>query len=271
MVQVSQVLERASRCVLGFAGRRGPLIAPMAYWFDGSSLWLSTPAASVKAKALRTRPQCAVYVPDPDEGDDGAGAVAAGRARVFGLHDPLGIAVHGPIVSTAMAALAARNTGTILGYVQDARSVPARFRPRNRVAVRIQLDDVRPVTAPVHVPGVAPALPLGVAPAVRRALAGRRTVVLATSHPGGDVRIGPASWGPGFAMTLPAGEATIHGRAAVHLGADPGSRPTAVIGLSLTGELSDGRLQPHRATWWEGFSLTTVDLPPTAPTLTLPD
>lgn len=268
MVDESEVFQTASRCVLAFTGRRGPVIAPMAFWFDGAGIWLSTPAVSVKAKALRSRPDCAVYVPAPD---GAGGAVATGRARVYGLHDPLGLATHGPVVSAAMAALAARNTGTILGYVQDARSVPARFRPRNRVALRVQLDGLRPVAAPASTPGVAPALPLVVAPAVRRALAGQRTVVLATSKPGGGVRVGPASWGPGFAMTLPEGETVEDGPAMVHLGADPGSRPTTVIGLSLAGELSSRRLQPHRATWWEGFSLTTVDLPPTTPTLTLPD
>jgi hypothetical protein len=270
MVAVPEVLERSSRCVLGFSGRRGPLIAPMAFWFDGSSLWMSTPAASVKAKALRRRPSCAVYVAQPE--GDGAGAVATGTARVFGLHDPLGVAVHGPVVSTAMAALAARNTGTILGYIQDARHVPARFRPRNRVAVRITLDGIRPVAAPVPGSGVAPALPLAVSPAVRRALAGRRTVALATLAPGGGVRVGPVTWGAGFALTVAPGEvAPDAGPAIVHLGADPSTRPTAVLGMSLGGDLRDGRLEPRRATWWEGFDLTTVDLPATASTLTLPD
>lgn len=270
MVDVAEVLDRSPRCVLGFAGRRGPLIAPMAFWSDGAALWMSTPAASVKAGALRRRPRCGVYIPLP--GGGGAGAVASGEARVFGLHDPVGLAVHGPVASAAMTALAARNTGTILGYVQDARHVPARFRPRNRVIVRVALDDVRAVAAPAAAAGVAPALPVVIAPAVRRALAGHRTVALATAAPNGDIAVGPVSWGVGFALQGPAGEGPVPaGPAALHLGADPGSRPTAVVGLSLVGEVGDGRLRPQRATWWEGFSLTTVDLPAAAPALTLPD
>lgn len=268
MVDVDEVFDRSSRCVLGFAGRRGPLIAPMAFWFDGASLWMSTPAASVKARALRRRPQCGVYVPSPG---DGAGVVARGTARVFGLHDPVGLIVHGGVISAAMAALAARNTGTILGYVQDARHVPARFRPRNRVVVRVALDDLRPVPPPPPAIGIAPALPLVVSPAVRRALAGQRLVSLASAAPGGEVTVRPATWGGGFALQLPPGEPAVAGQAAAYLGTDPGNRPTAVMGLSLIGEVEDGRLHARRATWWEGFALTTVDLPSAAATLTLPD
>ena len=269
MVDVAEVFDRSTRCVLGFSGRRGPLIAPMAYWFDGASLWMSTPASSVKARALRRRPQCGVYIPSP--GGGGAGVVAHGSARVFGLHDPVGLAVHGGLISAAMAALAARNTGTILGYVQDARHVPAPFRPRNRVVVRVALRDIRPVAAPVPAAGVAPALPPVVSPAVRRALAGHRVVSLATAAPNGEVSVGPAAWGGGFRLDRPPGEAAAAGPAAAHLGTDPRNRPTAVMGLSLLGDVVDGRLQARRATWWEGFALTTVDLPAVPATLTLPD
>lgn len=269
MADVTEVFDRATRCVLGFAGRRGPLIAPMAFWFDGASLWMSTPAASVKAKALRRRPQCAVHVPPP--GGGGAGVVASGHARVFGLHDPLGLTVHGPVVSAAMAALAARNTGTILGYVQDARQVPVRFRPRNRVVVRIALDEIRTVAAPPPASGIAPALPPVISPSVRRALAGYRAVSLAVSRPRGGIGVGPAVWGAGFSLQLPTGEPDVSGPAAVYLGTDPGQRPTAVVGLSLVGEIRDGRLCAHRSTWWEGFELTTVDLPVAASSITLPD
>lgn len=269
MVEVAEVLGRAARCVLGFSGRRGPLIAPMAFWFDGAAMWMSTPAASVKARALRRRPDCAVYVPAPG---GGGGVVAGGEARIFGLHDPLGLTVHGPVISAAMAALAARNTGTILGYVQDARHVPARFRPRNRVVVRMALHDIRTVAVPPPSPGIAPGLPLVVAPAVRRALAGRRDVVLARAHPNGEISVGPATWSGGFALQVPAGERLPDRTpAAVHLGTDPASRPTAVLGVTLVGDVDQGRLHARRTTWWEGFTLTTVDLPQAAPALVLPE
>lgn len=270
MAEVAEVLDRGARCVLGFAGRRGPILSPMAYWYDGAALWMSTPAVSVKAKTLRARSECAVYVPPVD--GTATGAVLTGTARVFGLHDPIGLATHGPVVSAAMTMLATRNAGTILGYVQDVTAVPARFRPRNRVVVRIGIGDGRPVRVPSPAAGIAPGLPLAVDPTVRRALAGQRSVVLAAEQPGGRLWIGPAVWGAGFSLALPAGEVLAPGSpAAVHLGTDPHNRPTAVVGLSLFGDIADERLRPTRATWWEGFDLTTVELPAAAPSLALPD
>ena len=269
MADPHDVLYSSSRCVLAFSGKRGPLLSPMAFWFDGSSLWMSTPAVSVKASALRRRPQASVYV--PAAGDVGEGTLLAGRARIYGLHDPLGLAVHGAVVSGAMAALAARNAGTILGYVQDARLVPARFRPRNRVAVRFAIDEARPVRPPEIGPSVAPALPTVIPGDVRRAITGERRVVLATGLPSGTVSITPAVWGAGFSMQLPAGETLPEdGPAAVYVGTDPRRRPTQVIGLSMVGEVDGQRLQPRRATFWEGFDLTTVDLPRTS-SVVLPD
>jgi hypothetical protein len=264
------VLDLASRCVLAFTGRRGPVISPLAFWSDGAALWASTPAVSVKARALRARPECAVYI--PPFGGATEGAVIAGRARVYGLHDPLGLALHGAVVTTAMAALAARNTGTILGYVQDAAAVPTRFRPQHRVAVRIAIEDLRTVRPPEPAGGVAPALPTQIAPGVRRALSGRRAVTLAVEHPGGSLSIHPVTWDAGFAISAQPGEHLPHGAAAAaYVGTDPQNRPTAVAGLSLAGELVDNRLHASRATWWEGFDLRTVELPAVASSITLPD
>ena len=232
----------------------------MAFWSDGASLWMSTPAVSVKARALRRRPQCSIYVAPPDGATDGM--LLAGRVRIYGLHDPLGLAVHGAVVSTAMTALAARNAGTLLGYAQDATAVPSRFRPHNRVAVRFAIDDVRPVRLPEAAPAVAPALPAVIPASVRRAVTGQRHVVLATGVASGTVAVTPAVWGAGFSLHLPAGDSLPSGGpATVYAGTDPRGRPTQVVGLSLAGEVDGERLRPQRATWWEGFELRTVDLP----------
>lgn len=241
----------------------------MAFWSDGAALWMSTPAVSVKARALRRRPQCSIYVPPPNGAD--VGVLLAGRVRVYGLHDPLGLAVHGAVVSTAMAALAARNAGTILGYVQDARLVPSRFRPRNRIAVRFAIDELRPVQLPAAAAAVAPALPAVIPANVRRVVTGQRQIVLATGVASGTVSVTPAVWDRGFALTLPPGDALPpEGPATVYAGTDPRRRPTQVMGLSLSGEVDGERLLPRRATWWEGFDLCTVDLPRTS-SIVLPD
>lgn len=265
-----EVLERASRCVLAVAGGNAPLLSPMAFWADGAALWLSTPAASVKAEVLQTRPSCSVYVADPDQPD--AGMVVTGRARVYGLHDPIALAVHGPVVSAAMAALAGRNTGSLLGYLQEAPNVPRRFRPHNRVAVRIRIDEVAPTSRPAAGHGIAPALPVEVPPQIRRLLAGQRAVVAATQESGGDVVVGPAVWGEGYRLQLAEGRAPASGaRCALHVGAKQRNRPTGETGVCLTGEFHQGRFTPRRVTWWEGFNLDSADVRPPSSSLVLPD
>lgn len=271
MPDLPDVLDRAARCVLAFRGRRGPVVSPMAFWSDGASLWMATPAQSVKVAALRERPECAIHVPAP--GGMGDDAVLAGHARIFGVHDPVGLALHGPMISAAMGALASRNAGTILGYVQDVRHVPQRFRPHNRVVVRIRIQSVRAVPPLQPGPGVSPALPTVVAPEIRRALAGQRVVTLATQDLDGRVSTGPAVWGAGFALEPGPGMILPDGTpAAVHVGADPEGRPTDVVGLTLAGTVRSGRLELARATWWDGFALRTADVPPAArSSVVLPD
>lgn len=271
MAQLPDVLDRSVRCIMGIAGSRGPVLSPLAFWCDGAELWMTTPAASVKANVLRQRPSCSVYVPPPQ--GLGTGAIVSGTMKMYGLHNPVSLAVHGPVVSTAMAALAARNAGTILGYAQDARSVPQQFRPHNRVALRLRIDRVEEVQPLEAGPGVAPALPTVVAPEVRRALAGQRRVVFATTAPDGSVDVTPAVWSAGFGLSLPAGWAptTPRGAGAVYVGKDPQGRPTQVVGLSLSGEYEGATFTPQRATWWEGFRLRTVDIPAAASPLQLPD
>jgi hypothetical protein len=265
------VLDRAARCVLAFSGRRGPVLSPMAFWADGASLWMATPARSVKAAALRERPECAVHVPAP--GGMGDDVVLTGHARLFGAHDPVGLALHGPMISAAMAALASRNTGTILGYVQDVRNVPQRFRPHHRVVVRIRVQSWDAVAPQQPGTGVSPALPTVVAADIRRALAGHRQVTVATQEVDGRVHTGPAVWGAGYALE-PAGDLALPDgvHAAVHVGADPQRAPADVVGVTLFGALRSGRLEPVRAAWWDGFTLRSADLPPPArSSVVLPD
>jgi hypothetical protein len=250
------VLDANRRCLLAFRGRTGPILAPMAYWSDGEHLWMSTAGTTLKAERLLADDRCAVLV----TGDDGASVSALGSARVFRPGDPLGLVLHGPAIAGAMAALAASNASSIGGYVQDAARIPSRFLPHNRVVVRVRLDEVASVAAPAVPAGVAPALPTVVPADVRRALGGQRRVAVAVDEPG--LRVLPAVWSAGFALTAPDGHALPDGaRAAVALDADPEARPTEVVGLSLRGAVADGRLVPERATWWEGFSLATADVP----------
>jgi hypothetical protein len=254
------LLDRRRRCLLAFHGRSGPLVAPMAYWSDGEHLWMSTSGSTIKADRLDGDGRCAVYVP----GGDGSGVCAQGTARVFGAGDPLGLALHWPAIAGAMTALAASNASSIAGYVQDAAKVPTRFLPQNRVVLRVRLEELALVAEPHKPPGVAPALPTVVPSDVRRILGGVRRVVVAVDQP--RLEVLPAVWGAGYALTPPAARSFVPGaRAAAVIDADGEGRPTEVVGLSLRGSISArGALQPTRVTWWEGFAMTTADVPPPA-------
>jgi hypothetical protein len=267
-----RVLHEQRRCLLGFATPTGPLLAPTAYWSDGEHLWMSAAGSSVKARRLREHPECVVYVPACD---GQPGAVARGDVRVFRAGDPVGLLFHGAAITGAMAALAVSNVSSMLGYAQDAASIPARWAPPNRVVLRLRLDDVAAVPQPVAPPGVAPPLPAVVPSDVRRALAGKRRITLAVEQrsqrrEGGDdgrrISIGvvPAGWGAGFRLALPAGVSLAPGtRVAAVLDDDAEGRPTGVVGLALRGTVGEGgRLRPERATWWRGFRLHTADVTP---------
>lgn len=259
-----EALVEGSRCVLAAFGERGPVVSPMAFWFDGAALWMSTPADSVKVRALRRRPDCAVYVPPAEDQDGAPGAVATGTARIFSLADPRGLAFHGAVVSAAMAALAARNAGSVLGYVRNATRIPARFLPQQRVALRVTLSRLRGARPPEVGRGIAPALPTAVPADVRRLLAGRRRVVVAAQEADRLV-VAPAVWGAGFALVtpptlpLPVG---VPGAVVVDVDDDG---PTDVAGLALRGLLEAGRLVPERVTWWRGFEVETVPVTGAAP------
>lgn len=260
-IAADPVVAAGTRCWLALSGARGPLLTPMAYWSDGDAVWLYTPRRSVKARVLAREPSCAVYVPGPD----GGGALLRGRARIHSPTSPRSVVFHGATAATAMAVLAARNVGNVVGYVQDGPRIPAPFLPPGRVVVRIGVDKAEMIGPPRAEPGIAPPLPTAVPADVRRALAGRRDVVVACG-PVGAVAVVPAVWGPdaaGFALSLPVGRALASGaRAAAALDVDPGGRPSAVTGLSVSGVFVDGRLRADRATWWRGFGAESVDLPP---------
>lgn len=271
VTELDDLLTRAPRCMLALAGRRGPLLMPMAHWWDGEGAWMSTAAATAKVRVLRRDPACQVYVPALD--GSGAGAVLHGRARIYGTDDPVGLVLHGPMISAAMAALAVKHAPTVLGYAQDVTRLPPAWLPRNRVALRVVADEIAAVAEPEVGAGIAPALPAAVPADVRRALAGARKVVVAVGTPGRLAEVMPAVWDAGLTLTVAGGRRLAEGSAVTAtVAVEPVTRPTALVGLSLTGRITDGALVPARATWWHGFTLQTVPVPPRrAPAIQLPD
>lgn len=266
---MTDILDAAGHCVLAFAERGEPVLVPMPFWSDGSALWLSLQSDSREVAALRRNATSAVYIA---RDEDTVATVVRGQPRVFGLHDPVGLALHGAVISAAMAALVARHAGEVAGFVQDASRVPARLLPRNRVAVRIPIDARQETPRPDPGPGVAPALATVIPASVRRAVAGRRQVALATIF-SGRLDVGPAAWSAGYRMIAPPQRRLdIGAPAAVLVHSDPQNRPTATAGLVLTGVLqSGGTFKPERATSWSGFELRTVDVPAERRGIVLPD
>lgn len=255
---MERLLDDAKRMVLAWPGKDGPRLAPMAFWWDGRHVWLSTSSSAYKVKAFDADPDCVAWVPPQRDGQ--AGMHLRGRARVFHPTDLVAMATHGPVVATAQTALAVKNYASVAGYVADAGKVPVRWLPASRVMIRIAVDDRWSVVPPVPGPGIAPALPTAVPPEVRRLLSGRRDVTLATRTEGG-LGLVPAAWGAGWTVDLPAGAEIPEGTdVAAVLDHDPGFRPTETAGVSVRGTWRSGRIQPTSVRWWHGFTQGTAEV-----------
>lgn len=221
-------LARATHALLlvwtGHPGDRRAVTVVSPAWWDGAGVWL---AAQDAADALREQPACTVVL----SAGDGPELVVRGTARVHGLHDPLGLALHGPAIAGAMSALALRQPAALRQVLPGL--------PRD-VLVRVTARDAGTLRFPDRSDGVAPALPPEAPSDVRRAVAGvRRVLVFEPSRPG----VTAAVWGGGMRLT---GLGPVPGLCAVVAQAGE-------AGLVLEGMLdADGVLRPERAQWWLG-------------------
>lgn len=225
-------LESATRALIAIEISDQVQVLPVPCWSDGEAVWTALPGAGPLVGALRAAPGFAVRAGE---------VVGRGSARVFGPHDPIGLLVHGPIVSTAMGALVLRHPGELRHALE-------------LLPVRIALDEPWILEPPPVTPGIAPALPAQVPAEVRRRLSGLSGVLVALPGVGG-VELVPAVWGAGFAL----GEA---------FRASAGVEVAAVVtdgeaGVALTGELDrSGSLLPVHASWWSGGRAGAAALPP---------
>lgn len=267
-MDAAAILDAATRCLLAARGRRAPLVSPMAHWFDGTALWMTTVADAAKIAALRDDPACAVAVaPDADR----PGVAARGRARVFGPGEPVRLALHAPAITGALSGLAARNLGALVGYATHAWEIPGRWAPYHRVVLRVTVDELELAEPPSDAGGVSPALPTEVPADVRRRLGGKRAVVALWDEP--PLRLAPAVWGAGFALTFAAGGP--RPRAGDRVGAvidvDRGE-PSEASGAVVYGDLDErGALSPDRVVWWRGFDVRSAQVAPASGGAVLPD
>lgn len=255
---VDPKLAEATRCLVALrTAQDGPRLVSLPCWSDGEALWLTLAGSDPVVEALRDAPTCAVLI-----GDLGAGLAAAGLARIFGADDPLGLLVHGPVITLAMAAIAIRHPREVARAWLSLREI------RPPVAVRLALSEFRTVEAAPPRPGIAPALPAVVPADVRRRLSGLRDVVVVGEGAAG-LRVGRATWSAGLVL---AGDLPVSPGAAIAVAVEAGSRQGA-IGVALSGELDvRGALQPTRASWWNGSRSGTAPLStPPRGAVTLPD
>jgi hypothetical protein len=127
-------------------------------WSDGAHVWLVADAVDqafvgAGAAALLTGPS-------------GLRALARGSVRAYGLHDPVGLALHGAAVAAALGALALRAAGAV-----------RRALPGSPFALRLQVETLMVLERGADDGGIAPALPAAAPSDIRRALAGVRDVI----------------------------------------------------------------------------------------------
>jgi hypothetical protein len=256
--EFDQNLTEAPRCVVAAAGPRWPVAAWSPFWWDGANIWLpGSPAVEVVERLRRDSRACA-YVPASRSGP--AGQVLSGRARVYGLHDPVGLAIHGPAIAASLSAMALKLAPALLGYARDLPQISLRRWPAGFVVVRVSVEHRETAVPPEAGPGMGPALPSVVPPAVRRELSGLRDVVLAYANratgeePGSSpVGLVPAVWSAGFRLD-----------AASVL---PDDAPATVLvddghaGLALEGRVRDRELVAEHARWWQGLVVDGADVP----------
>jgi hypothetical protein len=266
------LLDQATRCLVAYRVSDGPAMTPMACWSDGGGLWMTTSRRAAKVSALRRDPRCAVWIEPPDPTEPGVALDCT--ARVFDRSDPLGLALHGPTISAALAALAVTHRSSLTGYVRDLPQLPVRWLPTNRVLLRLRVDRARSRLAPQRRSGVGPVLPDELPAAVRRGVTGTRLVTLATQR-GDALAVQPAIWGAGFqldvgATAVPDGDTP----ACVVVDAHDDPRPSTRRGVLLRGHVDRAMaFHPRRAVWWDGFQTgaAAVRPPSTASGITLPD
>jgi hypothetical protein len=266
------LLARATRCLIAYRVSDGPAMAPMACWSDGGGVWMTTSRDTAKVAALRRDPRCALWI-EPDDPSE-PGVAVDGTARVHDPSDPIGLALHAPVIPAALAAMAVTHRTALAGYVRDLPQLPRRWRPRSRVLIRVRVDRARSRLAPQRRSGVGPRLPSQLPAGVRRAVTGARVVTLALQR-ADTLSVQPAVWNAGFALDVGA-SAVPDGPtpACIVVDARDDPRPSGKVGVLLRGHVDPSlTFHPSRAVWWEGFSSDAgpVTAPTSASGITLPD
>jgi hypothetical protein len=272
----ARVLARAPFAHLAVEASGGPHVTPLLFAATADRLWLAISERTVKARVLARRPRVGVLI---REGD--VSVTIRGEASLLDPLRPADLATHPAEMIRApfgLPSYTVRNAAELLGFIRDARRVPAGSMPGNLVLVSVRPRSVQ--LLPDEGPP-ARGTPGDVAPALRATLKDVPADVAALARTGGVAVLGlltpdgplalPAAWEPDRArvkvMAAALADAPREGPAAICIDATDGARPTAKRGVMLRGpgRISPVRsgaatvaLTPERVTYWRGFETRTV-------------
>jgi hypothetical protein len=273
--EAGRVLHRGTLAYVAIEAARGPLVTPVLYGLAGDSVWFLTNRHALKAKVLRRDPRAAWVVPA-----DGRAAVMTGVATLFSPSHPIELLASAPRLPSMQAALASwatRNPRQVAGFLRDSLTDPVRAMPQDQVLVELQPDTVAMVDNPTEsLPPTRTAQAqhrlTSAVPEALRPLLFERTGVLAVSTQSGPVAV-PVHWTPERGLAhLPNGYgADLSGDHPACLTIDEPvhTRPTEQRGLVLRGHahlIGDNApvsVHTDRITYWQGFTINTVDIPAT--------
>ncbi|KRA28077.1 MULTISPECIES: hypothetical protein [unclassified Nocardioides] len=269
--EVARILGDGRLAYVAIGTARGPLVTPVLYGAASGALWVLTNRHALKAKVWRRRPRAGWTVVSGD-----TAVVFAGDVTLFSLQDarailarPLGLAA----VPPAVLSWACRNPRQVAGFAWDTIAHPTRGMPQDFVLVRLQptsativrdAGDRHGVPAPAA-PRIAAAIPDDLA-----GLAGLPTGVLGLATADGPVAF-PVRWDPTRSVArIPGGLTPLAvadgSQACITFDEPVRLRPTEQRGIVLRGTVHAGVgadeliLDASRATYWDGFDVTTVDI-----------
>lgn len=270
--EIADVLAGSKLAYVAISTARGPLVTPVLYGTGGRAIWVLTNNHALKTKVWRKRPRAAWTVRSGDVSVSftGEATLLSVRDAKAVLRRPLDLAA----VPPAVLSWASRNPRQVIGFIQDTLAHPSRGMPQDFVLVRLQPDSATLVRdgAPQgeHSSPADPRIAASGVPADLARLTARSVGVLGLATEDGPVAL-PVGWDPATSTArLPRewsrlaavalGDACITFDEPVHL------RPTEQRGIVLRGGVRPGVapdelvLKASRATYWDGFTVGTVDI-----------
>lgn len=217
---------------------RAPRVRPARIWWDGRELWIDTAADTALHQALRAAQRAVVLAaPAAGAGEPLTVGIVGGVVRPFGLHDPLGLAVHAGTVTAARAVLQVgagrRRVAMLRSWLSGA------------AVSRLRVDQARRAMLPEPAAPTTPALPTTIPAEIRRELVGIRHVLVAAPGPRATV----AAWSLGLRLDAVEDPALLAEGVPVTV-AGPVS-DAAAYGVAIEGTVdAEQVLQPTEVAWW---------------------